>query len=212
MNSVLVPMIRTSITKKSRVKKVPNPRPPHRRPQHLVAVLQRPTQVTMPHTVLQVEEEIITLPPENLKVVTNFVSAKNEKKKIVQEHEGPRGEIDIHYLSLEDMELEIDIDKNFPDDDHLESNAPHNPWMEIIGIDTVDEEESFAFQSTIFDSESKKLIIEKIDVKNKTGKSRSDINLCNMCPSHISQIHQATGYALENSISGLEMKNSMLKE
>jgi hypothetical protein len=68
----------------------------------------------------------------------------------VQEQEGPRGEIDIQYLSLEDMELKIDIEKMFPDDDHIESNSPHNPQMEIIGTVTFDEEESFSFQSTFF--------------------------------------------------------------
>jgi len=41
----------------------------------------------------------------------------------------------------------------FPDEDHLESTAPHNPGMEIIGIDTLDEEVSFSFQSLFFDSE-----------------------------------------------------------
>jgi hypothetical protein len=55
------------------------------------------------------------------------------------------------------MELEIDIEKMFPDDNQLESIAPHNPHMEIIGTDTFDEEESFAFQSVVFDSESKKI-------------------------------------------------------
>ena len=110
------------------------------------------------------------------------------------------------------MELEIDIEKMFPDEDHLERTAPHNPEMEIIGIDTLDEEESFAFQRSIFGGESKKLIIEKRDVKNKKGKSRSEINLHNMHPYHISQIHRATRDALDNSISGLETKNIMLKE
>jgi hypothetical protein len=42
-------------------------------------------------------------------------------KNIVQEEEGPRGERDIHELSLKDMELEIDIEKVFPNVDHLES-------------------------------------------------------------------------------------------
>jgi hypothetical protein len=107
----------------------------------------------------------------------------------VQEHEGLRGEIDIHDLSLEDMELEIDIDKMFPKDDQLESTSPHNPEMEIIGTDTLDEEEYFSFQSVGFDSESKKLVIEKRDVKNKKGKYHSEMNLWNMHPSHISQIH-----------------------
>jgi hypothetical protein len=49
--------------------------------------------------------------------------------------------------------------------------------MEIIESETFDEEESFVFQSVVFYSESKNLIIEKRDVKNKKGKSRSEINL-----------------------------------
>jgi hypothetical protein len=73
-----------------------------------------------------------------------------KRKTIVQEKKGPRGEIDIYDLSLEDMELEIDIEKMFPDNDHLESTYPHNPGMEILGIDTLDEEESFSFQSVFF--------------------------------------------------------------
>jgi hypothetical protein len=68
------------------------------------------------------------------------------------------------------------------------------------------------FRALFFYSESKKLIIEKRDVKNKKGKSRSEINLRNMHPSQISQIHRATGDALDNSISGLETENVMLKE
>jgi hypothetical protein len=107
----------------------------------------------------------------------------------VQEEEGLRREIDIHNLSLKDMELEIDIDKMFPDDDQPENTTPHNPQMEIIGTDTFDEQESFSFQSVVFYSESKRLVIEKRDVKNKKGKSRSKMNLQNMCPSQISQIH-----------------------
>ena len=79
----------------------------------------------------------------------------------MQEHEEQRGEIDIHDLSLKDMELEIDIDKMFPDDDQLESTAPHNLGMEIIDINTLDEEESFSFQSDVFDNESTKMVIER---------------------------------------------------
>jgi hypothetical protein len=45
-------------------------------------------------------------------------------KTIVQEQEGPRGKIDIYDLSIEGMELEIDIDKMFPNDDQLESTTP----------------------------------------------------------------------------------------
>jgi len=71
------------------------------------------------------------------------------------------------------MDLEIDIEKMFPDDDQLERTSPHNPEMEIFRTDTLDEEESFSFQSVAFDSESKKLVIHKRDVKNKKSKSHS---------------------------------------
>jgi hypothetical protein len=87
------------------------------------------------------------------------------------------------------MELEIDIDKIFPNDDQLESTTPHNPEMEIIGTDTLDEEETFSFQRAVFYNESKKLVIEKRHVKNKKGKYRSEMSLQNMPPSQISQIH-----------------------
>jgi hypothetical protein len=203
-------MIRTSRTKKTQVKKVPNPRPPQPRPQHLVAVLQRPTQVTKSHSSSSRGGD--KNPPSGKIEICHKLPAGKKRKTIVQEQEGPRGEIDIYDLSLEYMELEIDIDKMFPDNDHLESTAPHNPRMEIIGIDTLDEEDSFAFQSDVFDSESKNLIIEKRDVKNKKGTSRSEINLRNMHPSQISKMHRATGDALDNSITGLETENLMLKK
>jgi hypothetical protein len=76
--------------------------------------------------------------------------------------------------------------------------------MEIIETKTFDEEEPFAFQSVVFYCESKIFIIEKRDVKNKKGKFCSYINLQNMRPSQISQIHRATGDSLDNSIGGLE--------
>ena len=122
-------------------------------------------------------------PPFNKTESSHKLPARKKQKTIVQEHEGPRGEIDIHDLSLKDMELEIDIDKMFPDNDHLENTTSHNPRMEIIGIDTLDEEECFSFQSVVFDNESKKMIIEKRDIKNKKGKYHLQINLHNMCPS-----------------------------
>lgn len=74
------------------------------------------------------------------------------------------------------MQLEIDIEKVFTNDDQLENTAPQNPQMEIIGIETFDDEESFASQSFVFDIKSKNLIIEKRDVKNKKEKFCLEIN------------------------------------
>jgi hypothetical protein len=56
------------------------------------------------------------------------------------------------------------------------------------------------------------LIIEKGDVKNKKGKSRSEVDLRDMQPSHIYRIHRATEDALGDSIDGLEAENTKLKE
>ena len=75
-------------------------------------------------------------PPSDKIEICHKLPAGKKRKTIVQEQEGPRGEIDIYDLSLKDMELEIDIEKIFPHENHLERNSPHNPVMEIIGIDT----------------------------------------------------------------------------
>jgi hypothetical protein len=61
------------------------------------------------------------------------------------------------------MDLEADIEKLFPTIDQLGNTSHKNSSLEIIENETLNEDESFAFQSTIFDKESKKLIIEKGD-------------------------------------------------
>jgi hypothetical protein len=43
------------------------------------------------------------------------------------------------------MELEIDIEKVFPNVDQLENTSHQNPHMEIIEGKTFDEEDSFVF-------------------------------------------------------------------
>jgi hypothetical protein len=63
-----------------------------------------------------------------------------------------------------------------------EEDTHHNPSLEITEDETFNEEESFTFQSVFFGRESKKLIIEKIDVNNKKGKYRSEVDLRDMWP------------------------------
>jgi hypothetical protein len=91
----------------------------------------------------------------------------------VQEEEDHCIESDINNFSLEDMELEADIEKNFPTMDQPRNASHHNSSLEIIENQTFNKEESVSFQSVVFDGESKKLIIEKGDVKNNKGKSHS---------------------------------------
>jgi hypothetical protein len=49
----------------------------------------------------------------------------------------------------------------------------HSSTMKIAETDIFDEDESFVFQSVVFDSQSKNLIIEKRDVTNMKDKSCS---------------------------------------
>jgi hypothetical protein len=51
--------------------------------------------------------------------------------------------------------------------------AQKNSSLEIVENETFSKEESVTFQSVVFYKESKKLIIEKGDMKNKKGKYRS---------------------------------------
>jgi hypothetical protein len=90
--------------------------------------------------------------------------------------------------------------------------ALQNSLLEVVGNETFSEEESFTFQSVVFDKESKKLIVERSDQKNKKGNSRSEVDLKDMRPSQISKIYRETEDALDDSIDGLEAENVKLKE
>jgi nucleoside-triphosphatase THEP1 len=90
--------------------------------------------------------------------------------------------------------------------------AQQNSSLEIVANETFSEEESFTFQSVVFDNECKKLIVERGDQKNKKGKSRSEVDLKDMWSSQISKIHRATMDSLDDSIGGLEAENTKLKE
>ena len=68
------------------------------------------------------------------------------------------------------------------------------------------------FKVNVFHKESKKLIVERSDQKNKKGKSHSEVDLQDMRPSQISKIQRATEDTLDNSIDGLEAENVKLKE
>jgi hypothetical protein len=121
---------------------------------------------------------------------------RKKRKNLVQEEEDNLIENDINRFSLEDMELEVDIEKIFPAIDQPENMAQQNSLLEVVANETFSEEESFTFQSVVFDKESKKLIVERGDQKNKKGKSRSEVDLKDMQPSQISKIHRETGMLL----------------
>jgi hypothetical protein len=84
--------------------------------------------------------------------------------------------------------------------------------MEIAKTDIFFEDESFIFESVVFDSQSKNMFIEKRDVTNRKGKSCMEINFRKMHPSQISLFHHVTSDALDDSIGGIEEKNSKLND
>jgi hypothetical protein len=96
-----------------------------------------------------------------------------KRKNIVGQAEEPKTE-------SENMQLETDVDDVFRKVDQPTDAMHHSSTMEIVETDIFDEDESFVFQSIVFDSQSKNLIIEKRDVTNKKGKSHSEINLRKM--------------------------------
>ena len=55
----------------------------------------------------------------------------------------------------------------------------------------------------LFLIESKNLIVERSDQKNKKGKARSEVNLKDMWPYQISKIHREIRDAVDDSIDGL---------
>jgi hypothetical protein len=146
-------------------------------------------------------------PPPGKIESSHKLPLRKKRENLVQEEKHQCIESDINRFSLEDMDLEVEIEKKIPPLDQSGNTTHKNPSLEIIENETFNEEESFVFQSIVFDRESKKLIIEKIDVKNKKGKSRSEVDLRYMRPSHISKIHRAIDDALDDSIGGLEEEN-----
>jgi hypothetical protein len=109
------------------------------------------------------------------------------------------------------IQEEEDIEKIFLAMEQPEIITQQKMLLEVVSNEIFSEEECFTFQRVIF-YESKKFIVERGDHKNKKGKSHLEVDLKYMWSSQISKIHRATSDALDDSIDGLEAKNSKLKE
>jgi hypothetical protein len=76
------------------------------------------------------------------------------------------------------------------------------------------EEESVTLHHVTYNRETKKLLLEKVNTKNKKSSERwkYSIDLDGVAPSKIADFHGATGDALRQSIDNMEKENSELKK
>ena len=108
--------------------------------------------------------------PEKIENSHNL-PVRKKRKNLIQEEEDNLIENDIQIFSLDDMELEVDIEKIFPALEQPGIVTQQNALLEFAANEIFSEEESRTFQSAIFYKESKKMIVERGDQKNKKGKS-----------------------------------------
>jgi hypothetical protein len=90
-------------------------------------------------------------PPRKIKI-SHKIPLRRKRKNVVQVEEDNLIENDINSFSLEDMEIEVDIEKMFPTIDQPGNMAQQNSSLEIVENETFNEEEPFTFQSVVFDN------------------------------------------------------------
>jgi hypothetical protein len=127
----------------------------------------------------------------------------SHKIPLTKKRKNNAGQADEPEIESEQVQLEIETE-------HMHKIG--SSTVEIAETDIFYEDESFVFQSVVFDSQSKNMVIEKRDVTNRKGKSRTEINFRKMRPSQISLFHRVTDDALDDSIGGIEAKNARLKD
>jgi hypothetical protein len=93
-------------------------------------------------------------PPHSKIDSSHKLPVEKKRKKYV-------GQAEELKTQSENMELEIDLDSMLCYLDHPEDAIQHSHPMDISVTKNFDEDSSFMFQSVVFDSEFKKLIIEK---------------------------------------------------
>jgi hypothetical protein len=76
------------------------------------------------------------------------------------------------------------------------------------------EEESLTLHCVVFNRNSRRLVIKKLNSKNKKihKKWNSELDFQWVPPSRIMEFHEATGEALKYSIEDIENENAILKE
>jgi hypothetical protein len=137
------------------------------------------------------------------------------KRKRGTNKEGESEDIPGDEIVPEDMELDVNIEEiEFAgEEQRLEESktiAKELATQEPI----IFEEESLTLHHATFNKNSRKLVIEKINAKNKKiqEKWNSEFDFHGVPPSKVIEFHEATGEALKMSIGDIENENSILKD
>jgi hypothetical protein len=90
------------------------------------------------------------------------------------------GQLEEPKIQSENMELDTDMDSMIRFFDQLGDTIDHSHPMDISVTENFDQDESFVFQSTVFDTQSKKMIIEKkmLKIKKENIVQRSTLPTC----------------------------------
>jgi hypothetical protein len=130
------------------------------------------------------------------------------KREIVQ-----KAGQEVPECELKDMEVDVVIgEPNWVEQRLIENReiAEELACQEPV----VFEEEFVTLHHVTFNKSSKKLLIEKVNLKNKkvVEKWNSEIDIQGVKPSKVMEFHEATREALKYSIDEIEKENLILKE
>ena len=95
----------------------------------------------------------------------------SHKIPLTKKRKNNAGQANEPKIESEQVQIEIETE-------HMHKIGPSA--MEIAKTDIFDKDDSFVFQSVVFDSQSKNMVIKKRDVTNRKGKSRTEINFGKM--------------------------------
>jgi hypothetical protein len=112
-------------------------------------------------------------PPHSKIDISRNIPVEKKRKKNVGQLEEPK-------IQSENMELDTDMDSMIRFFDQLGDTIDHSHPMDISVTENFDQDESFVFQSTVFDTQSKKMIIEKkmLKIKKENIVQRSTLPTC----------------------------------
>jgi hypothetical protein len=139
----------------------------------------------------------------------------SSKRKRGTNKEGESEDIPGNEIVLEDMELDVNIEEIEFAGEEQRLQERRTIARELATQEPIIfEEESLTLHRATFNKNSRKLVIEKVNSKNKKiqEKWNSKFDFQGVPPSKVIEFHEATGEALKMSIGDIENENAILKD